>query len=97
MNRRGPFFLAQTAIEDMVARGPGAVAQRWDRVRINGINIDWTEAEREGATQRLFHGAENGWLQAAADSQPKGKLGQVDEIADFIGLLRSERRGLARR
>jgi len=129
VNLRGPFFLMQAAIKDMVARGQGgsivnilsmsahggqpylapyvasksgligltrnaAFAHRWDRVRINGINIGWTETEGEDATQRRFHGAEDGWLQAAAASQPMGKLGQVDEIADFIVFLLSERSGV---
>lgn len=71
-----------------------AFAHRWDRIRINGVNIGWTETEGEDATQRRFHGAEDGWLQEAAAGQPMGKLGQVDEIADFVVFLLSERSGV---
>ena len=35
-----------------------AYAHRFDRIRINGLNIGWTETEGEDATQRAFHGAE---------------------------------------
>src|SRR4051794_30731507 len=129
VNLRGPFFLMQAAIKDMVARGTGgsvvniitmaahggqpylapyvasksglvgltrnaAYAHRWDRIRINGVNIGWTETEGEDATQRRFHNAGDDWLQKAAASVPMGKLGQVDEIADFVVFLLSARSGV---
>lgn len=129
VNVRGPFFLMQAAIKDMVARKEGgsivniismsahggqpylapyvtaksgligltrnaAYAHRWDRIRINGLNIGWTETDGEDATQRRFHGAQDGWLDKANASVPMGKLGQVDEIADFVVFLLSERSGV---
>ena len=129
VNLRGPFFLMQAAIKDMVARGEGgsivniitmaahggqpylapyvasksglvgltrnaAFAHRWDRIRINGVNIGWTETDGEDATQRRFHGAGDDWLEKAAASLPMGKLGQVDEIADFVVFLLSPRSGV---
>jgi NAD(P)-dependent dehydrogenase (short-subunit alcohol dehydrogenase family) len=124
VNLRGPFFLMQAAIKDMIARGVGgsivniitmashggqpylapyvasksglvgltrnaAFAHRWDRIRINGVNIGWTETEGEDVTQRRFHGAGDDWLETAAAALPMGKLGQVDEIADFVVFLLS--------
>jgi NAD(P)-dependent dehydrogenase (short-subunit alcohol dehydrogenase family) len=71
-----------------------AHAHRWDRIRINGLNIGWTETEGEDATQRAFHAADDTWLQQAAAGLPMGKLGQVDEIADFVVFLLSERSGV---
>ena len=129
VNLRGPFFLMQAAIKDMVARGMGgsivniitmsshggqpylapyvasksglvgltrnaAFAHRWDRIRINGVNIGWTETEGEDATQRRFHDADDDWLEKAAAQLPMGKLGQVDEIADFVVFLLSARSGV---
>jgi NAD(P)-dependent dehydrogenase (short-subunit alcohol dehydrogenase family) len=129
VNLRGPFFLMQAAIKDMVCRGEGgsivniitmaahggqpylapyvasksglvgltrnaAFAHRWDRIRINGVNIGWTETEGEDATQRRFHGAGDDWLEKAAAGVPMGKLGQVDEIADFVVFLLSPRSGV---
>ncbi|MFJ2114348.1 MULTISPECIES: SDR family oxidoreductase [unclassified Streptomyces] len=129
INLRGPFFMMQAVVRDMVSRGePGTVvnvissaelggqpylapyvaakaglagltrnaahAHRWDRIRINGLDIGWTETEGEDATQREFHGADDGWREQAAEKLPMGKLGQVDEIADFIVFLLSARSGV---
>ncbi|WP_405727358.1 SDR family oxidoreductase [Streptomyces sp. NBC_00028] len=71
-----------------------AHAHRWDRVRINGLNIGWTATEGEDATQKTFHGAADGWREQAAAKLPMGKLGQPDEIADFVVLLLSDRSGV---
>jgi NAD(P)-dependent dehydrogenase (short-subunit alcohol dehydrogenase family) len=71
-----------------------AHAHRWDRIRINGVNIGWTETEGEDATQRQFHAAGDDWIEKANASQPMGKLGQPDEIADFVVLLLSDRSGV---
>ena len=71
-----------------------AYAHRFDRIRINGLNIGWTETEGEDATQRAFHGATDDWVSAAAAKLPMGKLGQVDEIADFVVFLLSDRSGV---
>ncbi len=71
-----------------------AYAHRWDRIRINGLDIGWTDTENEDAIQRTFHGAGDGWQQEAATSLPMGKLGQPDEIADFVVFLLSDRSGV---
>ena len=71
-----------------------AHAHRWDRIRINGLDIGWTDSEGEDATQREFHGAGDDWRAKANASVPMGKLGQVDEIADFVVFLLSDRSGV---
>lgn len=71
-----------------------AHAHRFDRIRINGLNIGWTITEGEDAIQRRAHDAEDGWYADAAASMPMGKLGQPDEIADFIVFLLSDRSGV---
>jgi NAD(P)-dependent dehydrogenase (short-subunit alcohol dehydrogenase family) len=129
VNLRGPFFLMQAAVRDMVRRGePGSIvniitmsalggqpylapyvaskagligltknaahAHRWDRIRINGVNIGWTETEGEDATQRAFHGADDSWREEAARTLPMGKLGQVDDVARLVVLLLSPDSGV---
>ena len=129
INLRGPFFLMQAAVRDMLRRGaPGSIvsiissselggqpylaayvaakaglagltrnaahAHRFDRIRINGLDIGWTDTEGEDVTQRTFHAADDGWRAEAARKLPMGKLGQVDEIADFVVFLLSDRSGV---
>ncbi|MFM9448350.1 SDR family oxidoreductase [Streptomyces acidiscabies] len=87
-----PYVAAKAGLVGLTRNA--AHAHRWDRVRINGLNIGWTATEGEDATQRAFHGAEDGWLAEASAKLPMGKLGQPDEIADFVVLLLSERSGV---
>lgn len=129
VNLKGPFFLMQAAVADMVRRGaPGTIvnvltmsahggqpflapysatkaglagltrnaahAHKWDRIRINGINIGWTETEGEDAVQREFHDADDTWLETAGAAQPMGQLGQVDDMAALAVLLLSDRSGV---
>ena len=129
VNLRGPFFLMQAAVADMVRRGePGTVvniitmsahggqphlapyvatkagligltknaahAHRWDRVRINGINIGWTQTEGEDVIQRTFHKAEDDWLARAGEALPMGRLGQVEDLARLAVLLLSPDSGV---
>lgn len=71
-----------------------AFAHRFDRIRINGLNIGWTATPGEAVTQQTFHGAADDWLASAAAAQPMGKLGQPDEIADAVVFLLSDRSGV---
>jgi NAD(P)-dependent dehydrogenase (short-subunit alcohol dehydrogenase family) len=71
-----------------------AHAHRFDRIRINGVNIGWTDTEGEDEIQRRFHGATDGWRERAGRELPMGKLGQPDEIADFVVFLLSDRSGV---
>ncbi|MEU5345358.1 MULTISPECIES: SDR family oxidoreductase [unclassified Streptomyces] len=87
-----PYVAAKAGLAGLTRNA--AHAHRWDRVRINGLNIGWTDTEGEDATQRAFHGAGDDWLEKAGASQPMGKLGQVDEIADFVVFLLSDRSGV---
>jgi NAD(P)-dependent dehydrogenase (short-subunit alcohol dehydrogenase family) len=71
-----------------------AHAHRFDRIRINGLDIGWTETEGEDLTQRTFHGAGDDWREQAAATLPMGRLAQVDEIADMVVFLLSDRSGV---
>jgi NAD(P)-dependent dehydrogenase (short-subunit alcohol dehydrogenase family) len=128
-NLRGPFFIMQAAVRDMLRREAGgtivnvisisahtgsailapyaaskgglasltrnaAHAHRRDRIRVNGLNIGWTATEGEDATQRRFHGAQDGWLDEAGRDLPAGRLGDPDEIADMIVYLLSDGSGV---
>ncbi|WP_416753734.1 SDR family oxidoreductase [Streptomyces sp. FW42] len=87
-----PYVAAKAGLMGLTRNA--AHAHRWDRVRINGLNIGWTATEGEDATQRTFHGAGDDWREQAAARLPMGKLGRPDEIADFVVLLLSDRSGV---
>ncbi|WP_128378197.1 SDR family oxidoreductase [Streptomyces cavernae] len=87
-----PYVSAKAGLAGLTRNA--AHAHRWDRIRINGLNIGWTDTEGEDAIQRAFHGAGDDWREKAAESAPMGKLGQVDEIADFVVFLLSDRSGV---
>jgi NAD(P)-dependent dehydrogenase (short-subunit alcohol dehydrogenase family) len=87
-----PYTTSKSALIGLTKNA--AYAHRFDRVRINGINIGWTETDGEDVIQRRFHGAGDGWIEKAAAGLPMGKLGQVDEIADFVVFLLSSRSGV---
>ncbi|AUA09064.1 SDR family oxidoreductase [Streptomyces sp. SID8382] len=87
-----PYSAAKAGLAGLTRNA--AHAHRWDRVRVNGLNIGWTGTEGEDAVQRAFHGAGDDWREEAARALPMGKLGQVDEIADFAVLLLSDRSGV---
>ncbi|TIP55349.1 SDR family oxidoreductase, partial [Mesorhizobium sp.] len=64
-----------------------ANAHRFDRIRVNGINVGWTDtpAERIMQAQTLGHGP--GWIDAANASQPFGRLLAADEVANLAVFL----------
>lgn len=126
VNLRGPFFLMQAAVADMVRRGaPGTVvseaahggapvlapyvaakaglaglirnaahAHRFDRIRINGLAIGWTDTEGEDATQRRFHGAGDDWRERAGARLPMGRLTSAQDAAEAVVFLLSDRSGV---
>jgi NAD(P)-dependent dehydrogenase (short-subunit alcohol dehydrogenase family) len=87
-----PYVAAKAGLAGLTRNA--AHAHRWDRIRINGLNIGWTDTEAEDATQRRFHGAGDDWRAKAGASLPMGKLGQVGEIAEFVAFLLSDRSGV---
>lgn len=87
-----PYVAAKAGLAGVTRNA--AYAHRWDQIRINGLDIGWTQTEGEDATQRAFHDAGDDWLEKANASVPMGKLGQIDEIADAVVFLLSDRSGV---
>lgn len=70
-----------------------ANAHRWDRIRVNGIAMGWTDTpgERVMQAQTLGHGEE--WLQKAEASQPFGRLFTPEDVANLAVFLLSDAGG----
>ncbi|CAP54295.1 SDR family oxidoreductase [Gluconacetobacter diazotrophicus] len=65
-----------------------------NRIRVNALNIGWMASDGEDRIQREFHGASEGWLKDAAQTQPFGRLISPEEVARACAYLSSAESGL---
>jgi NAD(P)-dependent dehydrogenase (short-subunit alcohol dehydrogenase family) len=70
-----------------------ANAHRFDRIRVNGINVGWTDTPAERVMQGETLGQGPGWLDAANATQPFGRLFSVADIANLAVFLLSDAAG----
>ncbi|MBZ9797701.1 SDR family oxidoreductase [Mesorhizobium sp. ES1-4] len=70
-----------------------ANAHRFDRIRVNGINVGWTDTPAERVMQAQTLGNGPGWLDAANAAQPFGRLLAPDDIANLAVFLLSDAAG----
>ncbi|TPJ70132.1 SDR family oxidoreductase [Mesorhizobium sp. B2-7-1] len=70
-----------------------ANAHRFDRIRVNGINVGWTDTPAERVMQAETLGQGPGWLDAANATQPFGRLFSVTDIASLAVFLLSDAAG----
>ena len=64
------------------------------RIRVNGLNIGWMNTPGEDRIMRVYHDAEDGWLEKAAAEQPFGRLIEPEEVARAVAFLVSRESGL---
>jgi NAD(P)-dependent dehydrogenase (short-subunit alcohol dehydrogenase family) len=70
-----------------------ANAHRFDRIRVNGINVGWTDTPAERVMQAETLGQGPGWLDSANATQPFGRLFSVTDIANLAVFLLSDAAG----
>ncbi|MCI2237472.1 SDR family oxidoreductase [Paenibacillus sp. TRM 82003] len=87
-----PYVAAKAGLAGLTRNA--AHAHRRDRIRVNGLDIGWTDTEGEDATQREFHGAGDDWAAAAGRDLPMGRLADPGEIAEMVVFLLSDRSGV---
>ena len=87
-----PYVAAKAGLNALTKNA--AHAHRFDRIRINALNIGWTATEGEDVIQRAAHGATDGWLERAQTQLPMGTLGRPEQIADMIAFLLSDASGV---
>ena len=66
-----------------------AHALRFDRIRVNGINMGWTHTVNEDALQKAM-GQPDNWLELAEAKQPFGRLLRPEDIAKLTAYLLSD-------
>lgn len=65
-----------------------------DRIRVVTVNPGWMDTPGEDATQRRYHGAGDGWLEAAEADQPFGKLVKPGDLVSTLAFVLSEDAGM---
>lgn len=70
-----------------------ANAHRFDRIRVNGINVGWADTPAERAMQAETLGQGPGWLEAANAAQPFGRLLNPQDVANLAVFLLSDAAG----
>lgn len=71
-----------------------ANALKRDRIRVNTLNIGWTDTPREHLVQTEVHGRPEHWLELVSPNQPFGRLIEPQEVARALAFLTSEESGL---
>jgi NAD(P)-dependent dehydrogenase (short-subunit alcohol dehydrogenase family) len=71
-----------------------ANALKRDRIRVNTLNIGWTNTPREHLVQTEMDGQPEDWLEIASRNQPFGRLIEPEEVARAIAFLCSDESGL---
>jgi NAD(P)-dependent dehydrogenase (short-subunit alcohol dehydrogenase family) len=67
---------------------------RWDRIRVNALNIGWTATPTEHELQANFHGLGEDWLDRVSAAQPFGRLLSPEDVAKALAFLASDESGL---
>lgn len=80
-----PYSASKAALANITKNAANAL--RHDRIRVNGINCGWMDTPGEDAVQRRYHGATDGWLEAAEARQPFGMLVKPAHVAGLAAYL----------
>jgi NAD(P)-dependent dehydrogenase (short-subunit alcohol dehydrogenase family) len=70
-----------------------ANAMRKHRIRVNALNPGWMSTPAEDRIQREYHGAVDGWADAAGTKLPFGSLIDPEDAARAVLFLASPESG----
>jgi NAD(P)-dependent dehydrogenase (short-subunit alcohol dehydrogenase family) len=73
-----------------VATKNAAFSHRFDRIRVNGINLGWANTPGERTMQAVTLGKGEGWLRAAEAGSPWGRLIEPEDVARLALFLLSD-------
>ena len=87
-----PFLTAYSsskgALAIMIKNVANAVAA--DQIRVNGLNIGWTDTPGETITQKRFHNATDHWIEHTEKKLPFKKLTKPLDVAKGLAFLCSD-------
>jgi NAD(P)-dependent dehydrogenase (short-subunit alcohol dehydrogenase family) len=91
-----PFLIAYSASKGALMTMTRALANalKRDRIRINTLNIGWTNTPREHLVQTQVHHRPENWLAEVSPQLPFGRLIEPDEVARAVAFLTSAESGL---
>ena len=87
-----PYAASKAALANITKNS--AQALRGNHIRVNGVNCGWMDTPGEDATQRKYHGAQDGWLEAAEAAQPMGMLVKPGHVAGLVSYMLSPESGV---
>lgn len=64
------------------------------QIRVNGLTIGHMDTPGEDRIMKVFHGADDSWLQGTEAQKPFGRLLKPDEVARAVAFLASAESGL---
>jgi len=87
-----PYLTAYSASKAALAALTRNVANavRFDRIRVNGLNIGWTLTPNEDRVQKAM-GKGDDWLKKAESQQPFGRILRPEDTAYLVAHLLSDR------
>lgn len=87
-----PYSSSKGALSIMTRAVANAVKR--DRIRMNTLNIGWTNTPREHIVQTEVHARPENWLELVSEVQPFGRLIEIDDVARAVAFLASDESGL---
>ena len=61
-----------------------------NQIRVNGLNIGWTDTPGESITQKKFHKAQDDWVEKTEKKLPFKKLTKSIDVAKGLAFLCSD-------
>lgn len=91
-----PFLVPYSSTKGALMTMTRALANslKRDRIRVNTLNIGWTNTPWEHVIQTEVHGRPENWLEEASKAQPFGRLIEPAEVARALAFMVSDESGL---
>ena len=64
------------------------------QIRVNGVNLGWTDTPAETTIQKKFHDADDNWLKEAEAKVPFKRLNKPIDVAKILAFLCSDESGI---